>query len=315
MSAPLSQRKIRKRGLGERIKECLAEYQNILIVTVNNVGSNQMQKVRMALRGKAVILMGKNTICRKLMREHAEAHPEIQAILPFVKGNIGLVFTNSDLNEVRQIILSNKVPAAARAGADAPVDVMVPPGPTGLDPTQTSFFQTLNIGTKIVRGAIEIVNEVKLITKGDKVTASHVALLAKLNIKPFFYGITVDAVYESGTVYEASILDLSKEDLMAKFFNGVRRIAALSLGASYPTVAALPFYLGNAFRKMLAISMVTDYEFKEATEFKNRSAAGAAVAAAAPAAGGAAPASNNQKAPEPEPEEEEEDFDMGGMFD
>jgi len=310
----MSKRKLRKKGLGERIKECLNEYQNILIVTVNNVGSNQMQKVRLALRGKAVILMGKNTICRKIMREYAEAHPEINAILPFVKGNIGLVFTNDNLNEVRQTILSNKVPAAAKAGADAPCDVVVPPGPTGLDPAQTSFFQTLNIGTKIVRGAIEIVNEVKLITKGDKVTASHVALLSKLNIKPFFYGITVDAVYESGSVYEASILDLSKEDLMAKFFNGVRRIAALSLGASYPTVAALPFYLGNAFRKMLAISMVTDYEFKEATEFKNRAAAGPAVSAAAPAAGGAAPAAA-AKAAEPEPEEEEDDFDMGGMFD
>lgn len=311
----MSNRKQRKRGLGERLKEYLNEYQNILIVTVNNVGSNQMQKVRLALRGKAVILMGKNTICRKIMREHAEAgHPEINAILPWVRGNIGLVFTSVNLNEVRQIILSNKVPAAAKAGTDAPIDVVVPPGPTGLDPAQTSFFQTLNIATKIVRGAIEIVNEVKLITKGDRVTASHVALLAKLNIKPFFYGITVDAVYESGSVYESSILDLSREDLLAKFFNGVRRIAALSLGAGYPTVAALPFYIGNAFRKLLAISMVTDYEFKEATEFKNRAAAGPAVSAA-PAAGGAAPAAAAAKAPEPEPEEEEEDFDMGGMFD
>jgi len=311
----MSKRKIRKRGLGERLKECLDEYQNILIVTVNNVGSNQMQKVRIALRGKAVILMGKNTICRKIMREHAEAgHPEINAILPFVKGNIGLVFTNDNLNEVRQTILSNKVPAAAKAGADAPVDVIVPPGPTGLDPAQTSFFQTLNIGTKIVRGAIEIINEVKFLTKGDKVTASHVALLAKLNIKPFFYGITVDAVYENGSVYEASILDLSKDDLMAKFFNGVRRIAALSLGASYPTTAALPFYLGNAFRKMLAISMVTDYEFKEATEFKNRAASGPAVASA-PSAGGAAAPAAAAAAKEEEPEEDEEDFDMGGMFD
>jgi len=44
----------------------------VLICTVDNVGSHQMQKVRISLRGKAVLLMGKNTICRKAIREHQE---------------------------------------------------------------------------------------------------------------------------------------------------------------------------------------------------------------------------------------------------
>ncbi|KAB2596626.1 60S acidic ribosomal protein P0-like [Pyrus ussuriensis x Pyrus communis] len=39
--------------------------------------------------------------------------------------------------------------APARVGLVAPIDVVVPPGNTGLDPSQTSFFQVLNIPTKI----------------------------------------------------------------------------------------------------------------------------------------------------------------------
>jgi large subunit ribosomal protein LP0 len=53
-----------------------------------------------------------------------------------------------------------QVPAAARAGAVSPVEVIIPAGSTGLDPGQTAFFQVLNIGTKIARGSIEVRNTV-----------------------------------------------------------------------------------------------------------------------------------------------------------
>jgi len=162
-----------------------------LFVGIDNVGSYQMQKIRLALRGKAVLLMGKNTLMRMVIREAIPQNPKLEGLLPFIKGNMGLVFTNGDLTFVRNTIVTNKVPAAAKSGTTAPTDVFVPAGPTGLDPGQTNFFQALNIPTKIVRGSIEIASEVHLIKKGDKVTSSAVALLSKLELKPFFYGVTV----------------------------------------------------------------------------------------------------------------------------
>jgi len=326
---PMTKRAIRKAGLKGKLDTYLSKYKNVLICTVDNVGSHQMQKVRISLRGKAVLLMGKNTICRKAIREHQEANPALEALLPYVKGNIGFVFTDHDLNVVRKIILENKVPAAAKQGSIAPADVIVPPGPTGLDPGQTAFFQALNIGTKIARGSIEITNEYHLIKTGDKVTSSHVALLSKLNINPFFYGIKVTHVYEGGSVYEASVLDLTKDDLYAKFFAGVRKVAALSLSIGYPTTASLPHVLGGAFRKLLYISSVAGYEFKEAKAFL--SAAAAAPAAESGSSGkeekkGGAPGKKGgeevgkkggkpAKVVEPEPEPEEDDGGgMSGLF-
>jgi large subunit ribosomal protein LP0 len=311
--APKSKRRIRKETLKGKLDRMLNEYKNVLICTVDNVGSNQMQKVRIALRGKAELLMGKNTLMRKVIREHTARNPQLEALVPHVWGNIGFVFTNHDLKVVREIVLKNKVPAAAKSGSFAPIDVFIPPGPTGLDPGQTGFFQALNIATKIARGSIEIINQVHLVKKGDKVTSSHVALLTKLDIKPFFYGIVVTKVYEGGSVYESSVLDLAPADLYAKFFAGVRKIAALSLAIGYPTIASLPHILGNGFRKLLAISLATNYEFKEAKMFKDAAASGAAQAAAAPAAaaGGKAEAAKAEAAPKEE-EPEEEDMGLGG---
>jgi large subunit ribosomal protein LP0 len=310
---PKSKRRIRKESLKNKLDRLLNEYKSILICKVDNVGSNQMQKVRIALRGKAEMLMGKNTLWRKVIREHAANNPQLDALLPHVWGNIGFVFTNSDLKDVREIVLKNKVPAAAKSGSFAPIDVFIPPGPTGLDPGQTAFFQALNIATKIARGSIEIINQVHLIKKGDKVTSSHVALLTKLDIKPFFYGVLVDKVYEGGSVYNSSVLDLAPADLYAKFFAGVRKLAALSIAIGYPTMASLPHILGGGFRRLLAISLATNYEIKEAKLFKEA----AASAAAAPAAAAGKTESKDagkkvEAAPKVEEPEEEEDIGLGG---
>uniref|UniRef100_A0A670KF64 Large ribosomal subunit protein uL10 n=1 Tax=Podarcis muralis TaxID=64176 RepID=A0A670KF64_PODMU len=139
-----------------KIIQLLDDYPKCFIVGADNVGSKQMQQIRMSLRGKAVVLMGKNTMMRKAIRGHLENNPALEKLLPHIRGNVGFVFTKEDLTEIRDMLLANKVPAAARAGAIAPCEVTVPAQNTGLGPEKTSFFQALGITTKISRGTIEI---------------------------------------------------------------------------------------------------------------------------------------------------------------
>lgn len=264
----LSKRKARKQKYRIKMESLMAEYRNLMVIGVDNVGSNQMQKVRIALRGKAVILMGKNTIMRKVIRDSLDKYPQYEQLLPYIRGNMGLCMTNGDLGEIRKIILESKVPAAAKTGATAPVDVWVPAGPTGLDPGQTSFFQALDIATKIARGSIEIINRYHLIKEGDKVSASAVALLGKLNILPFFYGITTSVVLDEGSLYEAKFLDMDEAAVLSKFFTGVNMIAAIGLATGMPSAATVPHSLAGAFKKLLAVAVSTEYEFELAKPFK-----------------------------------------------
>jgi len=292
----------------------LDEYPRCFLVAVDNVGSKQMQLIRIALRGHAEVLMGKNTMMRKAIRRHMENNPALEKLLPHIRGNVGFVFTRGDLTEVRTIIVENKVAAPAKAGAIAPDVVKIPPQNTGLGPEKTSFFQALNIPTKISRGTIEILNEVKLLMPGDKVGASEATLLNMLNISPFTYGLVIEQVYDSGTIFEPSILDITDEDLRKRFIDGVVNLACVSLAVGYPTVASVPHTIINGFKNLLAIAAATEIEFKEAEtvkEFlKDPSKFAAAVTAAAPAA------AEEKKEEKPESESEEEDDDMGfGLFD
>jgi len=296
-----------------KITRLFDEYSRCFIVGADNVGSKQMQEIRMALRGNAEVLMGKNTMMRKAIRGHLENNPSLEKLLPHIVQNIGFVFTNEDLVDIRDKLLENKKRAPARAGAIAPLPVIIPAQNTGLGPEKTSFFQALQIPTKISRGTIEIVNDVQLLKEGDKVGASEATLLNMLNISPFTYGLQVQQVYDQGTVFSPKVLDITDDDLMITFQSGLANVAAVSLAIGYPTVASVPHSVVNGFKNLLAIAAVTDITFKEAATLKEYLADPSkfAVAAAPAAATEAAPAA----AKEEEPEEESDD-DMGfGLFD
>lgn len=303
----------------EKMIQLLDDFPKCFIVGADNVGSRQMQRIRISLRGSGIVLMGKNTMMRKAIRGHLENNPALEKLLPHIRGNVGLVFTKGDLSDVRKIIESNKVAAPAKAGAIATVDVTVPAQCTALGPEKTSFFQALAIQTKITKGTIEILNDVKLIKTGDKVGASEATLLNMLSISPFTYGLQIEQVYDSGTVFDLAILDITDDDIRARFLEGVRNISSVSLAINYPTLVSVPHTVINAFKNLLAIAVATDIDFKEAKmakEFvKDPSKFAAAAAAPAKAAAPAAAAKKEEKKEEVKEESEEEE-DMGfGLFD
>jgi len=301
----------------DKLKELLNKYPSIFLVNVDNVGSNQMHQIRVALRGKGVVLMGKNTMVRRALRTILSDSPQFERLLPHIKGNIGFVFTSSDLKEIREIIIANKVAAPARAGAFAPLDVTVPAGNTLMEPGKTSFFQALGIPTKIARGTIEIVSDVKVVVAGTRVGSSEATLLNMLNISPFTYGMTVVQIYDNGNTFLPSVLDVDEAELIDRFMSGIKTIAALSLALKYPTLASVSHSLVNAYKNLLAVSLATDYTFEGSEKVKEYLANPEAFAvAAAPEAAAAAPAETKAAEKKAEESAEESEEDMGfGLFD
>lgn len=304
-----------------KLIELFEEYPRCFVVGVDNVGSKQMQQIRVSLRGHAIVLNGKNTMIRKALRGNLEANPALEKLLPHIKENIGFVFTKEDLADIRSLLVSNKVAAPAKAGALAPVDVKIPAQNTGLGPEKTSFFQALQIPTKIAKGTIEILTEVHLVKQFDKVGASEATLLNMLKIAPFSYGLVVRQVYDNGSIYDPSILDITPDILRAKFLEGMSNVAAVSLAVGYPTKVSVPHSVLNGYKNLLAVAVTNDLSFKQAEKMleilKDPSKFAAAAAAAAPkAAAPAAAAKEEKKAPVKEEKEEEEDGGgFGGLFD
>jgi len=137
-----------------------------------------------------------------------------------------------------------------------------------------------------------------------------------MNIRPFEYGMTVRSVYQDGAVFDAAVLDITDDVLMAKFLTGVSNVAAFGREIGIPTEAGLPHMMCSAFKNIVSIVADIDFNFKEVEEIKailsdpEALAKMKAAAAAGPAAGGASAAAGGAAAAAAEAPVEEEEEDM-----
>ncbi len=239
--------------------------------------------------------------------QEQKPNPKYRLISEKLQLNTGLIFSNGDLTEIKAILDSQVREAPARIGSLAPSDVTIPAGPTGLDPKQTSFFQALNIQTKIVKSQVEIVNAVKVIAQDEKITAGQAALLDKLKIRPFEYKMHIKCILDNGKIYDAKVLSITEESILSAFTASAQNVTALSLGSGYIVSSAAPHLVLNAFKNLAAVSFASDFSFPQAEALK-------AAAGSRPAAAGGAAAASAPVKEEVVEEEPEEDVDMGDLF-
>ena len=324
---PKRTKKQMKSARWSEFQEAACKYTKCMFVDVDNVTSKQISIMRKQLRAiDAKMIMGKNTQIKaaiadltaepdpKIHDDYEERkavwkpRPHLNIIRDQMTLNTGLIFTNGDLSEIKEILDTQVREAPAKVAATAPKDVVVPAGPTGMDPKQTGFFQALSIQTKIVKAQIEIVNPVTVIVAGDKITASQAALLDKLKICPFEYKMNVKAFMENNKVFDAAVLDITPENILESFKSQSQNLTCISLATGYVIAPAIPHMVINAFKNLAGASIAADYNFPQLEALK--SAAASAPATGGAASGGAAKAD----APKEKEEEPEEDVDMGGLF-
>jgi len=325
-------KKQKKRQILNRLFKLLNQFSQVLIIEFENVGSNQVQDARYKLRKEGVgeMLIAKNTVFKKgFALRQQPLNPEdpdyefrkplwnkqitgLDRLANLCKEKVGLIFTDKPIHEVRPIIESNRRPAAARVGMVAPLDFAVPPGPTGMDPSQISFFHALSIPTKIQKGQIEITKEFKVTTKGKKIGNYEATLLQKLYLKPFTYGLEIKYVFSDGAILGPEIFNLDPQTLVDKFTVHARTLGSLALGINYPCAVSIPHMIANTFKNIAAIALATDIKIKQLEGLGNAPAAQATQATQAKTEEKAAPKKEEPKKEEPPADE---DLDLGGgMF-
>jgi len=325
-----SSKRAKKRRIINTLYEAFTKYKQCLIVKLDHVSSNQVQLARVALRQskKGFMVVGKNTVIKKAVALRGKEPTEedgdfdlrkplytevsgLDKLVGLLKGKIGLIFSDSPVYELKNIIESNKKPAAAKVGMTAPIDVSVPPGPTGLDPSQIGFFHALNMSTKIQKGQIEIVKEFKVCTARRKVQNSEAVLLQKLNIKPFAYGMEILYVWDSGTLLSPEIFNMNPNEILDKFRSHASKIAAISLQIGQPNQLSIPHMIINSFKNVAAIALQSGLKFKQLDSLTSGSAAPTTTTAGKKDAPKKEEPKKVEKVEEPEPA----GVDLGGMFD
>jgi len=317
----------RKRNIVTKLCECFLKYNQVVIVSLDNVSTNQIHAARKILNVgtyKGEMIIGKNSLIRKALKFVTEApnassddyedhkqwtqDPKLEALKDLMVLNVGLIFSEEPYAELRTKIEAQKLSMPARTGVISPCNVIIPAGPTGIEVGKIDLFHKLNFQCKTVKSAIEISKEKQIITRGQKVTEGATQLCKLLAIVPFEYSLTFQKVYIGGTVLDQDIIEMDMSVITSAVEKYAGYLTAVSMGASIPNALSVPHFIANAFKTCLAIGSESGYSFKQLEDAMNSTPVAATVTVAADTKVTAA------KVVEAEVEEESEDMDLGDMF-
>merc|ERR1711990_89325 len=319
----------RKRNIVTKLCECFTKYNQVVVVSLDNVSTNQIHAARKILAEgeyKGEMIIGKNSLIRKALKFVTEApqagsddyedhknwkqNPKLECLKDLMVLNVGLIFSEEPYNELRTKIEAQKISMPARTGVLSPTDVVIAPGPTGIEVGKIDLFHKLNIQCKTVKSAIEISKEVRIIEKGVKVTEGATQLCKLLQIVPFEYSLTFQKVYIDGVILDQDIIEMPMSDITASFEKYAGYLTAVSLGANIPNALSVPQFIANGFKTMLAIGSESGYSFRQLEDAMNAASNVAATTTVA----AETKAEVKQEVAAAEEEEESEDMDLGDMF-
>lgn len=213
----MSKRKIRNRRVIKQLCTNFLKYNQVILVTLDNVSNKQLQKARVSLQQSEKpgdLIIGKNSVISKAIKwlttepekssKEYEDHklwqrrPELKNFSKLIVGNFALIFTDEDYVSVKDKIEAEVLNVAAKTGILSPCDVIIPAGPTNLDVGKVQIFQKLNVPTKAVRNMLEIQKDIHIIKKNEKVTATGSELCRLLGLKPFAYKLEMKKIWLHG---------------------------------------------------------------------------------------------------------------------
>lgn len=317
----------RKVNVLKKFLDAFSTYDQVILVDLNNISTEQITKTRISLRKeKSIVLVGKNSIVKIaigiLTGNNEKLNPEalqyqkqykpradLIHLLPHIQGKIGYVFSHKSYSEIKPIVEKEAVKVPAKPGVVAQCDVIVPPQQTNIDPGKIIEFQRIGMQVKTNKSALEIVKEHKLCGKGELVTETVSAMCRMLGIIPFEYSLRMQKVFVGGNIIPEEVINFDTNKVIALFQQNSALVAAVSLEAGIPNALSIPHLMINTFKSLLAVGIEGNLKFKQLEDALNSKAAAPAPAAAKE---DKKPAKEEKKE---EPKEEVvEDVDLGDMF-
>lgn len=254
----------RNKAFADKLRLLAKEYSIIGVVDVEGLPALQFQRIRASIGKTAKVLIVKKNIISLVLTELEKSHKGISALVEKLNGVIGLIFTNDNPFTLYKFVQKNKSSAPAKAGAIAPCDIVVPAGPTSFAPGPIiGELGAFKIKAGITSGKVEVKEDSQVAKEGDTISGALAGILTRLGIEPMEVGLNIKAIYEEGTIYERSILDVDSDAILADLKNEAARCHALSIGLKYFTKDNISHFISEAGRDTLGLGIGTAYPATE----------------------------------------------------
>lgn len=254
----------RNDSFAKKIRDLSSKYTIIGIVDVTGLQSLQLQRIRSSLKKTAKVLIVKKNLIEIVLNELEKSRPGISKLLGNNSGIIGLVFTNDNPFKLYKFVKKNKSSAFAKAGQQAPKEIVVPAGPTTFAPGPIiGELGALKIKAGITAGKVEIKADAVVAKEGDIITAQLAGILTRLGIEPMEVGLNIKAIYEGGTIYSRNVLDVDETVILNTLKAEANACFKLSVELGFYTKENVEYILSRAGRSALGLGVEVAYPAAE----------------------------------------------------
>jgi len=280
-----------KKEIYDDLIELLNKYSVIAVADLQKVRSSQIQEIRKKLRGKAELIVAKNTILRKAAEKAAGQKEKVNQFADSLTGSKVLIFTQMNPFELIIFLNKNKVRVPAKGGDIATGDIMIPGGNTGLQPGPViSEFNEAKVQTRIEGGSIFVAKDTVVVTKGEVIPVKTASLLSKLGMKPMEAGLSLSYAYDNGLVLGPNDLAFDIDRMRADITSAARLAFGVAVEANIMLPETAPMIISKAYRQAVAVSVEAGFFTKETTNliiqkaYANMNALSSAISAVKPEA-------------------------------
>ena len=297
-----------KKKLVKQIADFVKEYPIIGVVNMSNLPAPQLQNMRASLRDSMKMVMTRKTLLARGLETAGKEN--VKDLIQYFKGMPALIFTKDNPFALYKTLEKNKSSAPAKAGQEAPKDIIVKAGPTSFAPGPViGELGAIGVKTGVEGGKIVIKEDSLVVKEGDVINAKAAEMLKRLNIEPMEIGLDLVAVWEKGTIFKGSDLRIDEAEYEANILNAAQWAINLSIEAGIPTKDTIELMIIKAFRDSKAVALegniLADAVLEEVLGNVERGAL--ALKAEAKVETGAKPVEKveeKKEAPKPEPKPE-----------
>ena len=234
--APRAQIPEAKKKVVKHYVDLIKQYPIIGSVKMEGLPTAQLQKMREQLRGKVDIVMAKSRLIKIALDQVESEKPGISKLKDYMRGMPALIFTKDNPFALYKTLQKNKSGAPAKAGQEAPKDVVVPAGPTGFAPGPIiSELGGVGIKAGIENAKVVIKADSTVIIEGEIFSQKLAGILTRLGIEPMEIGLDLVATYEDGEIFTKSTLNVDEDEYRQNIQMFASEAFNLAMFVAYPT--------------------------------------------------------------------------------
>ncbi len=191
----------------KRLKKELKAYKTCAVLETGSTPDRLVQRVRNQLKPEAKFVVARKTLLLRAISDD----PELTRLVAYLNGNVALILTNRDPNELNGIVAGNRIRLAAKPHQVSPDEIRIEAGETTIAPGQAvTDLKAAGIDVKIDKGKVVISKSKVLVAKGVKVTVPVSKALKMLDIMPFEASTKLRAVLSGSLLFTEQALSVDR---------------------------------------------------------------------------------------------------------